>query len=290
MRDTNFRTLITEEEKDRILGLHKSYAMDINPIYEQTTSVGASNFLQQFSNRLNKIAVNTTTNPIKNVPGGKIYIVDDRYDMAPSYDVPACNADRSNEPCWSLDTMGLTGQYVDANQYILKSDEAQYDGPEAASGDAGAPTWYTDNGEGFVVVVHNGVAYGKPEYGRTGESRLDIVNSTDSNIGGDPSFATPITPPVSNARKSGSPQRQVIAQKGQTITQQGGGGEQEDKKELEAVKNDMQYSKGDVRRLKRNLNRLKRYRKRKANKMTSTIQAQYDALIKDLETKVGQIQ
>ena len=53
----------------------------------------------------------------------------------------------------------------------------------------------------------------------------------------------------------------------------------------EAVKNDMQYSKGDVRRLKRNLNRLKRYRKRKANKMTSTIQAQYDALIKDLETK-----
>ena len=289
MRDTNFRTLITEEEKDRILGLHKSYAMDINPIYEQATSVGTPNFLQQFSNRLNYSGVDTTTNPIKNVPGGKIYLVDSRYAMTPSYNVPACNADRSNEPCWSLDTMGLTGQYVDANQYILTSDDVQYDGPKAASGDVGAPTWFTDNGEGFVVVVHNGVAYGKPEYS-DGQSRLDIMNSTDSDIGGDPSFATPITPPVSNARKSGSPQRQVIAQKGQTITQQGGGGEQEDKKELEAVKNDMQYSKGDVRRLKRNLNRLKRYRKRKANKMTSTIQAQYDALIKDLETKVGQIQ
>lgn len=276
MRDLNFRTLITEEEKNRILGLHKSYAMDINPIYEQALT--SDQWLRQaFAKAKDHYGRDyDTSSQIKIVPGGKIYIVDDRYQTAPSYYLPACNADRSNQPCWSLDTMKLTGQYVDANKYMLEKDQYQYDGPIAATGEAASPTWYTDNGEVFNVVVHNGVAYGQPNF----EGWVQPLGLPPA--------------PIDPSRKNGVPEGYKGANQSSTqdMTQQdsGGGGEEEDKKELEVVKNDMQYSKGDVRRLKRNLDRLKRYRKRKANRMTSTIQAQYDALIKDLEAKVGQIQ
>jgi hypothetical protein len=282
MRDTNFRTLITEEEKNRILGLHKSYNRRINPIYEQTLT--SDDWLKQaFTKALGYYGDEYDPNSqIKTVPGGKIYLVDDRYEMAPSYYTPACNADRSNQPCWSLDTMKLTGQYVDANKYMLEKDEAQYDGPMAAAGEAISPAWYTDNGEVFSVVVHNGVAYGRPNF----EGFAQALGLPPAPI--DPTRRNGVPEGYKGANQSYT---QDMTQQGQETTQQdsGGGGEEEDKKELEVVKNDMQYSKGDIRRLERNLNKLKRYRKRKANRMTSTIQAQYDALIKDLEAKVGQV-
>lgn len=277
MKDLNFRTLITEEEKNRILGLHNSYNRRINPIYEQTLT--SDQWLGKFLTKAQETTFMGQTafgpdNKINVVPGGKIYIVDDRYELTPSYSVPACNADKSNQPCWSLDSIKILG-YVDATKYVTMKSQANIDQKLLAANEYGEiPYWFTDNGNAYGVVIHNGVAYSHPP--------TTFVNMSQQ-LGLPPA-------PINPALKQGTPEglNNVVAQQGQQDS--GGGGEEEDKKELEVVKNDMQYSKGDVRRLKRNLNRLKRYRKRKGNMMTSTIKAQFDAQIKDLEAKVGKVQ
>lgn len=211
-----------------------------------------------------------TTMVIKDVPGGKIFLLEPNSHM----NLNAWNKDQYADETGKFDTskLKLTGEYVNAKKYALQKDQVSYD-DGAATGASIPPEWYTDNGNVYSVVVYDGIAYGTPNNTNFKE---------DFKLTGNPVDPTPMkgVPPT-------TPQQTEIG---------GGGSQQQTDQEETTALNDLKQvtqefnqGKKDLRKLKKVKNQLERVLKRKDKFMDDKTKQTYQNSITDLDNKIKQL-